>query len=569
MTELAPAESPPDARPEGARFVDVVRMISLFLAILITSIVWALSTPPGYSAEERQTMLAIVCGSGGATSECPPNLEEPDELQVSGGWGDNPCFVGEEQSAECLLAGPNWTQYKVTVFYNQLPTDSTPFHRVLRTFVDADPFRSLVKMRLAMALLGSTLLAGAVLLLRDRSANFLRVWLAVGTPVAMLQTASVTQSGWQLIATPSLTAAMCVLLRSESQRSRLSAIALALFSSVVMLLSGNASVLLIVVTVSFSIFMSERRSITSESMRDSEMPSGVNIAASSTAGYWSRFCRSPITLWLSVAVLVLVNFQQHVWKRVLLYLPSQLDEFRVIRTIAQLPNFAIGFLGAGRWRLGYSDLTFPYLATMSSIAVIGAIMYVGGSEARRSLRVRFAILVVLLANAVVMAHEGKGIEIGGDPSLVSQFLPYFVVLMLMVPLFTETRFQGKTVHVVNGLIVLAVGASLWGTLRRYVTGFPETPYSEGSCLFCDLSPQLWWWNRWYEPVLGPRLTWLIAIVATIWALYLASKLGSRFQVADSRSARIRAVAGLVVLSLLGLRLTLPWLVELSPARWAQ
>jgi len=569
VTEFAPVESPSDARPEGARVVDVVRMISLFLAILISSIVWALSTPPGYSAEERQTMLAIVCGSGGATPECPPNLEEPDELQVSGGWGDKPCFVGEEQSAECLLAGPNWTQYKTTVFYNQLPTASTPFHRVLRTFVDADPFRSLVKMRLAMALLGSILLAGAVLLLRDRSANFLHVWLAVGTPVAMLQTASVTQSGWQLIATPSLTAAMCVLLRSESRRSRLSAIALALFSSVVMLLSGNASVLLIVVTVSFSIFMSECRSITSESMRDSEMPSGVNNAASSTAGYWSRFWRSPITLWLSVVVLVLVNFQQHVWKQVLLYLPSQLDEFRVIRTIAQLPNFAIGFLGAGRWRLGYSDLTYPYLATMSSLAVIGAIMYVGGSEARRSLRLRFAVLSFLLANAVVMAHEGKGIEIGGDPSLVSQFLPYFVVLMLMVPLFTETRFRGKTVHVVNGLIVLAVGASLWGTLRRYVTGFPETPYSEGSCLFCDLSPQLWWWNRWYEPVLGPRLTWLIAIVATIWALYLASKLGSRFQVADSRSARIRAIAGLVVLTLLGLRLTLPWLVELSPARWAQ
>lgn len=569
MTELAPVESPSDARPEESRFVGIIRTLSLFLAILVPSIVWALSTPPGYSSEERQTMLAIVCGSGGATPECPPNLEEPDELQVGGGWGDKPCFVGEEESAECLLVGLDWTQYKTTVYYDQLFTASKPFHSVLRTFVGIDPFRSLMRMRLVMALLGSISLVAAVLLLRNRSANFLRMWLAISTPVAILQTASVTQSGWQMLATPSLAAAMYELRRSESRRFQLSAIALALFSALVMLMSGNASILLIVATVSFGVFISERRSVMSESSRNSETPSSANDVASTTAGSWSRIFKFPVTFWLSLAVLVLVNFQQHLWKQVLLYLPSQLNEFRLIRTIVQLPNFAIGFLGAGRWRLGYSDLTFPLLATMSSIAVIGIFIYVGGSEARRSLKVRFAILGVLLASAVVIVHESKGIEVGGDPSLVLQFLPYVMVLMLMVPLFAETRFHGKTVHVVNGLIVLAVGTSLWGTLRRYVTGFPETPFSEGPCLFCDLSPQLWWWSRFYEPVLGPRLTWLSAIVATVWALYLASKLSTRSKASDSRSARIRAVVGLVVLMLLGLRLTLPWLIELSPTKWVQ
>lgn len=587
ILEMSSAEDLSATRTNAAYFERIVQVCSLFLAISIVAIAWALSTPPGFSPAERESMLAIYCGSGGATPECPPNLDEPDELQVSGGWGDSPCFIGENKSAECLLAGPNWTQYKTTVFYSQLPEDTNLFHGVLRTFVDEDPFRSLVQMRMTMALLGSALLTASLVALQSRAARYLRMWLAIGVPVVLIEVTTVAELGWQLQAIPVLVAMMFVAMSTSSKSNRSYAVFFAsiigfvlslnrLTESVVLIILITVSVALLNVRGTFSIrrapnnleLIWQSASYEKASLERKNGSSGISTEAN-TDSFWMRFCRSPIISWLSVAVLVLVNFQQHVWRQVLLYLPSQLDEFRVIRTIAQLPNFAIGFLGAGRWRLGYSDLTFPFLATMTSIAVIGVIMYVGASEARPSLRVRFAILVVLLASAVVIVHESKGIEIGGDPSLVSQFLPYFVVLMLMVPLFTETRFHGKIVHVVNGLIVFAVGASLWGTLRRYVTGFPETPYSEGPCLFCDLSPQLWWWNRWYEPVLGPRLTWLIAIVATIWALYLASKLGSKSQVADSRSARIRAVAGLVVLTLLGLRLTLPWLVELSPARWAQ
>jgi len=574
-------------RTNIANYARVVRVCSLFLAISIVAIAWALSTPPGFNPAERESMLAIYCGSGGATPECPPNLDEPDELQVSGGWGDSPCFIGDNQSAECLLAGPNWTQYKTTVFFSQLPTTSKPFHGVLRMFVGEDPFRSLMRMRLIMALLGSALLAASLVALQFRAVHYLRMWLAIGVPVVLIETTLVTDLGLQLQAIPAMVAMVFVAMSTSSRSSRLYAVLFATTTGFVMVLSRltESVVLVTLTTVSIALLnvrgmFSVRRapnnlelmwqSASSEEIALKGKDAGSRFLAEAKAqSFWLRFWRSPITFWLSAAVLVLLNFQQHVWKQVLLYLPLQLNEFRLVRTIFQLPNFAIGFLGAGRWRLGYSDLAFPSLTTMSSVVVIGIIMYAGYSEARRSLRVRFAVLGLLFACAVVFVHERKGIEIGGDLSLVSQFLPYFVVSMLTVPLFAETRSRGKTVHVLNGLVVLAVGASLWVTLRRYVTGFPETPFSEGPCLFCDLSPELWWWNRWYELVLGPRLTWLSAIVATVWALYLASKLSTRSQVSESRFARFRAVAGLVVLALLALRLTLPWLVELSPARWAQ
>lgn len=568
-------------------FEKVVQVCSLFLAISIVAIAWALSTPPGFSPAEREAMLAIYCGSGGATPECPPNLEDPDELQVSGAWGDTPCFISENESAECLLAIPNWTQYKTTVFYTQLPTTSKPFHGVLRMFVEKDPFRSLMQMRLTMALLGSAFLVASLVALQTRALCYLHMWLAISIPVALIEATSVTDLGLQLLAIPAMVAMVFVATSTLSKSGRLNAVLFATTTSFVLVWSRptESVVLITLTTISLALLNVRGKFSLGRVPNNGELiPQSVvyeEVAPKVKAGssgistdaralrFWLRLWRSPTSLWLSAAVLVLVNFQQQVWKQVLLYVPLQLNEFRLFRIIIQLPIFAIGFLGAGRWRLGYSDLAFPYLATMCSIAVIGIIMYVGGKAASRSLRVRLAILGVLLANAVVMAHVSRGIEIGGDLSLVPQFLPYFMVLMLMVSLVAETRFRGKRVHVVNVLLVFAVGASLWSTLRRYVTGFPKTPYSEGPCLFCDLSPQLWWWNRWYEPVLGPRLTWLSAIVATVWALYLAPKLSSGSQFSDSRLARFRAVAGLVVLTLLGLRLTLPWLVELSPARWTQ
>lgn len=569
MTQKAQAENFLAAEASPPRFVTAVRVSSLFLALSIVSIAWVLSTPPGSSPAERETMLAVVCGLGGATPQCSPDLEDLDELQVSGGWGDDPCYIGWGSSAECLPAGYDLTQFKTTVLYEQLPTTRSAFHGVLRELVGNDPYRSLIQMRLFITVLGSALLTASLVLLRGRAVNYLSMWFAVGVPVVLLLTASVTKAGWQLITIPSLIAAMVVLRNCDSQRYRIYASTLAVISVFIMLLSGIESIALILAIISTILFISKRASPVSYHQRNLLVHANPNDMIEPMTGWWQRIAQSPITLWVSISVLILVNFQQHLWKQTLFYLPSQLGEYRLFRTIFQLPNFVIEMFGAGSLRLGYSDLTFPSVAVLCSIAVISVVAYIGLSEARWNLKVRLAVLGLLFVGAVVIAHERLDIEIGGDLALPIRFLPYFIMLVLIVPLYTEKSPRGNTAHLVNGLVILALAASLWSTLRRYVTGFPDSPDFEGPCLFCDVSPQLWWWSRWYEPVVGPRLTWLCAVAAMVWAFSLASKLSSESKLAESRGSQLRAIGGLVILTFVSLRLTLPWLFELSPPQWAQ
>jgi hypothetical protein len=513
-------------------------------------------------------MLAIVCGMNGATEACLPNLDEPEELMVKGGWQDPPCFAGEENSGECLL-GPNWSEYRTTALYEQLPDEPDVFYKVFRPLVGKDPIRDLIQIRFVLALVGSIFLALAVVLAGSHGSDLLLMWFAVGAPVAMLHTNTVTDTALTLLSLPALVTALFFVFSRDSQRLRQVGWIVGGAAILTLLVNSSAGIVTLVVFISAISFLLGGVSFLGSSMVVDGLPQDeVKVSPSTRLRSRIRF-GSPFVFWSSVVVLILANFRHDLWRKVFMGLVPQVHDLRIVRTILRVPNFTLGFIGAGQWKLGYADLPVPVLATFCSFIVVGLVLFHWVEQTIKTSRIRWYVLLGVLAAAIVFAHEKRNLEIGGDLAEPVRFLPYFSGLMLMVPLLYSRPLGKRTASCIRSLAVIGIGAALWGTMRRYVTGFPGTPTTEGPCLICGLSPQSWWWNHWYKFVLGPVSTWSIAVLSVSIAILAARSLSSDLTLKKKWASRRTAAITILILVLALISLVMPWLIEFAQPNWAR
>jgi len=518
--------------------------LSLFTALTA----WALSSPPGASWTERESMLAIWCG-GRDTSGCNQNPNEPEEYQISVALGEDPCFAGVENSARCL-SEIRWIEKEgvlIDELASRLPSISAPFHGVLRTFVTADPVLSVIRMRLVMVAMCG-LLAGACLLALGRhGVNFTRFWFFVWLPVGWYSVSSIGSAGWSLLGAVSCMVGTHSLLylRDRLWRTFL-AVSLVGYGVISSIVSGSHGLLIAGTSMALPcIFMySQRRPAISNS--DGRSKAGDKESALSVAQ-------------LSISMLLLTGTLIEQFARLGPKSQGLSDGaiHRFLESVFMFPNYLFGFVGGPNFKFGLSDTQVPIIGPLSSLAALALLYFCLRSPVSGRPNSRYMLVAAGLI-ALTSYRVWNGVRDLDEVSQTNALLPITSVLLLAYSLRSSGGFDSRALAVIGALGTLAYSSSLWRIIRRFANGLPSDTSTQSSCVFCQLPSDRWWWDSWNSRVAGPEVTWLLGVFAVVILFVVLRQLEVRERYSPTSVTKLTGLSLLVLAVASGVLLVQPW-----------
>ncbi len=467
---------------------------TIYIVPLLTFLslgVWAVASPIGASPDDDYHLASIWCAQESRTDLCLPDPHHGSHRLVPPGIAMSPCFVaGPEQSAACqewpAVTGPtqsvshgNWINAYPPLYYaafNPLASYDVQGAALTMRFISVFLFVALTT-------------AIAFLVPRDLRVPLLAGWTISMVPLAGHLIASNNPGSWAVIGVGNAWVAAYGWFRTEGRR----AWALGALTVLSVLLAAGARTDAAV----YSMICLGIASV---------------LAFARTKAYALKLIL-PGALVIVAAMLFLASGNSDVATG---GLNGGVDagtlggEPRNQAAVLAFNMISIPMLWSGvfgSWGLGWLMETWPGFSMVEFGA--GAVFIAFVSLGLRIMPWRKATMIVALI-ATLYALPVYVLTVG--MSVVSEnvqpryLVPLVIVLGGLFLVGTEKRSVRPTHwHVIPAIILLTVANSvaLYGTLRRYVTGFDVEQLS------LDAGAE-WWWDG---APLGPTAVWLLGTVA--------------------------------------------------------
>ena len=455
----------------------VIPAVLFLLAVLGAS--WAISSPPGSTADEDFHLGSIWCADDEDQTTCTdlgpyPANPATRAVAVKGLDGFIQCYVPDvNASAACQFQAAGSQQvFRVNdgVLY------PTGFYAAMNLLVSDNPTVSLWLMRLASFSVCCAILAAALSPLsgpeRDRTVLY---WLVASVPLALFLFASVNPSGIAVSAEAAVFVATIGVFRGHSNQRTL--------------LSGAVAAIAVILATA--------------SRSDGLYFSGFAFVLGVLAGapLRRRPSQAEVIALVPLAAVILVRyFTQSV---------GELDVVRGSSGVAWFQNLVRvpGLYANDGTTIGWLEVGMPEIVWVSRTVALGMIIAIGIAAIRTRRAITFAVLLLAMVAVPVLMLAQVNYRYGEwlQPRYVLAFV--FILASVMALSFH----QDSTVPTMPQAVILAVLSSgahavaLHVTLRRYVSGL------DVGGLNLEVGRE-WWWP---QLPFGPMLVWIAGCLAFI------------------------------------------------------
>jgi hypothetical protein len=470
-------------RAESAR---IVLAVACCVALVLVGLAWALASPLGSIHDEDFHLASIWCEAGDAAL-CQrtgmPIEEGIERVLVVPELGRMSCWGQSwDASAACQTAIRARSEETPGRANDGLYPDG--FYRFMSLFATSNIERSVVLMRAISWLVALLLLASAAFLAsRDLRRAFTIGAFTTLVPLGVFAFASTNPSGLAIAGVAAYWCATYTFLSLQPARRRAAAAALALaVASCLVALGSRADAGIFLAVASLTVWIStegHRRELLLRSL----LPAGVAVVGLAFA---------------------LNGTQTQRWAGGLGVEEDNSLAAKLFESALDLPRIALGALGPAE--LVWTPLP-PLVSALMLLAFGGAVtLGLGAASREKWLALAVAAGAVVVASMVVLV-SGQNVQ----ARYVLPLLPVVAATALVAPRIGSPVGIGRgQLMLIGGAVVIAHGAALHRTIRRFVTGIDEGGPDLGESAE-------WWWSA--GP--GPMAVWLVGSCAFAVAVVCA------------------------------------------------
>jgi|RhiMetStandDraft_4_1073278.scaffolds.fasta_scaffold00035_4 predicted membrane protein DUF2142 len=469
-------------RPQRTDPRSALLVVVCAIALVVLGLAWSLASPPGGSPDDDFHLASIWCATGD-TGVCRRTGVEVrarvERVLVLPALGPGlVCFALQpERSAACQDEAPHEGGLEPSRANDGLYPGG--FYRFMSLFATRNVDRSVLVMRMVSWTLSIALLLVAWLFARPA----LRAPLALAgltslVPLGVYLFASNNPSGVAVagIAAYWVTALTFLEGGGECSTTRKLALVGVMLAGVVVALVSRSDAGLYVAVASVAAWLS------AGGHRVALRRRSLVLAAIACVG---------------IAATLAGRENEH-WAGELGTNEQQARTAAVFEAILDVPSRALGALGLGP--LGALDTPMPAIVAALMLLAFGGALLIGVAAATREKWLALAAVSgILVALPVLVVSAGENVQ----PRYLLPLLPVLMGTALVSrPVDPPVRFgRGQALLLVSAVVV-AHGAALHRTIRRYVTGVDQGGPDLGASVE-------WWWGR--GP--GPMATWALGALA--------------------------------------------------------
>lgn len=451
------------SRAPTRRWTTLIPVILVPVALFVAMVTWAFASPVGGSPDDDYHLASIWCGQGVREGLCEPG-DEGRELRVPEGLvNTTACYAFKpEQSGAC---GDPQDRSLVSTDRGNFANGGYPpvFYAAMSVFAGENQALSVLMMRVANALLYTSIITALFLLARRQRGPLAWGALATLVPLGMYIIPSVNPSSWAVISAGTLWFALLQYYRRPDLGGRIAFGALAVLATIMGSGARSDSAIYSVLAIVVVGILSVRPT------RQFLLLSILPFALAVVSGLFFLSAR-PAVAGLEIPGPPMLPFEQ------LLQV-----------NISKLVELWAGSFGT--WGLGWFDITLPGGVWFFTLFVFCGLAFWGLRRTRWRKGIALALIVVaaIAAPLYVLMHDGVIVGQYVQPRYVYPILILFagiVLLGLRSDSLGLNRVQALTVA---AMLSLAHGFALFATFRRYVTG---TDVIDGNL---NHSAE-WWWT---------------------------------------------------------------------------
>ena len=472
----------------GRAFAGIATPIGL--GIVLTC--WAVSSPLGATADEDFHLASIWCGAG-TSDQCIPVEGEPElRFAVPQQLIGPACYLNQYvdsglTSAECLETEPQvpaqYSTHRVNLTAGYYPPY---FYRVMNVLVGIDPVASVIRMRLASALVTVLMFGLAIVLARPwvRRAAVAGV-LATLVPFGTFFIPSVNPSGWVIVGVGTF----WVFFLSWLTTSRIRSV-----RGVVLLVLSGISLLMASVARS-----------------DGALFVGVTAVMAMLIGWPQIRPHKKRLLILLVPIPVLIwsfAFRLNAIGGLFgLSFATQTSESGsagatalagdLVRYALEIPALFAGALGANTplfnqasvffYGIGTIDIKMPSIVPLLTMGMTVAIVFTGLRVMSGRKAVALALGAALFFAVPLLTVSRFSFQYAYSPRYVYPLAMALVALAFVARPWRRITLTRTQSGLLGAAFAIANAAALLTTVRRYTNGQAETWLSLG------FEPE-WWWD---------------------------------------------------------------------------
>lgn len=466
----------PRPHPRLRRAVTIVAPLALLLSLLV----WGVSSPPGSSPDDDYHMASIWCGGVPEAGVCETTGDPDARLVPAEAVRASSCFAFDPNAAASC---PREEGMVVSTRGNWNGESYPPlYYAVMHLFVTDHVSTSIVLMRSVNAALYVGVLTAAFFLL-PRVRRPLLIWGAAVTavPLTMFIVPSVNPSSWAILSASALWLVAWGFFEQRGWRQ---------------VLLGLLTVLLVV--------------IGGGARSDAALYAIVGLLAAGVLAFQrSRQYLVVALVALTLAVTAFAFFLSGGQSSIVTTDGAVDNETYPFTSLAfinlkALPHLVFGNFGF--WGLGWLDTYMPAMVSFTTLMVFAAVVFWGmrAGDWRKWLTLAGVAVCAIGVPLVLLLRWGVIVGAGVQPRYGFPLLIILAGVALVGVAKAGLGLGRVQLSLVAGALVIANATALHTNIRRYVTGLDDAGIN------LDRAVE-WWWNA---PI-SPMSLWAIGVAASV------------------------------------------------------
>lgn len=492
----------PQKKLRSKGFQRALQLVIPPLLFLLTLLAWAVSSPPGSTADADFHEVSILCQQGNRPGIC--SHVSKTQVRVTKDFTASVCYVRQvKDSAACYKEQSGKPGLVTTDRWNysyQYPPTYFSFHGL---FADQDLTTTVMRTRILNVLIVTTLVSLVAGFVPGRQR--VNLWLTIlltQMPLGLSVIASVNPSSWTLLA-PTLVffSLRGFFIRRKAHtemRPGLSVSSkvpwvLVCLTIVSFLFGANArydSVIFCTLALCAALFTGATPTSVRSWFRGKRLLAliiGVLIIGAGATAVILRFMRKAIFM----------DFF-----RTLVTGDSGSGQSRdiIIRNLYNFPLFIYGFYG-GSFGLGWLELGMPALVCLISVVLVSAMFFFGLQYTSWKENIATGLLLLAFLSIPLIWLYQVNVSVG-DFVQPRYILPLFT-LCVGTALFSLPASKSLS-RVQRWILCVGIASTHLISLHVYLTRYWKgTEYVPGE--------STWWWDSWWAP--SPQLTLILGVLA--------------------------------------------------------
>lgn len=450
--------------------------------LLLTLVIWSVSSPVGSSPDEDYHLVSIWCATG--DDDACLREDGATEAMVPSALVGIACFAFDSTvSGECQqtldFAGRPDEVTERGNFFGAYPPG---FYGAMSLFVGSDIESSVVTMRVVLSLVFTAFATALFLLLPvTRRPTLVWSWAITTVPLGLFMLTAVNPTAWAVAGVGFGWLALAGFLESRGWRKAGLGV---LFALAVLMASGSRGdaagyMVLAILAVLVLQFRRDRR-----------FALDATLAAA------------------GVAVCLLLFRVSRPAEAISSGVDEGTTTFvgllgRALATLVDVPALWLGVFGRG-WGLGWLDTSMPSVVWVATVGCFLGVAAVAGfrSDVRKAIVLGGGLAVLLFFPAAVLVAAGDVVGANLQPRYLLPLVVLFAGILIWAPRGGAIELGRTQRIVVVGALSLAQSVALYLNLARYVSGYDD--------LSGNLDNRIEWW--WDSPV-SPMTVWVLGSIA--------------------------------------------------------